>query len=67
MFKTLEWTEEGVRAAQKSLEDAEADNTYDLGGESVAASLSQILLELKRGVEAETALMAALSKAVLGS
>ncbi len=59
-----EWTEEGVRAAQTWLQEAEEENSYDWGSESVATSLAQLLFDMKRGAQAEAALLGALSKAV---
>ena len=64
LLQKPEWVNEGIQAAQKSLEKPGNKNSYGIGSDSVAPALADLLVELKRGPEAETILTDALAKAV---
>ena len=53
LLQKPEWTEEGVRVAKKSLEASEEPRANVWASESVIGPLASLLLELKRGPEAE--------------
>lgn len=59
-----EWTEEGIKAARDWLQSDNAQSQYAWESPNVAESLAAILLELKRGPEAEAVLTEALTRAV---
>lgn len=63
LLQKPEWTEEGVRVAKKSLEASEEPRANVWANESVFGPLASLLLELKRGPEAEAILSEVLTKA----
>jgi tetratricopeptide (TPR) repeat protein len=63
LLKRPEWTEEGIRAARASLTNSQ-ENVSNWMDESVSSSLAHLLLDLKRGAEAEGVLIEALTDAV---
>ena len=64
LLKKTEWTEEGLQAARKAIEEAKnRSNPYSWETDSLAASVANILLELDRGAEAETMFAEALARA----
>ena len=67
LLQKPEWINEGIQAAQKSLEKPEGKNSSMTLSDSVAPALADLLVELNRGPEAEAILTEALAKVVKNS
>ncbi|MEY4917042.1 MAG: hypothetical protein RL616_955 [Verrucomicrobiota bacterium] len=61
LLEKPEWTEEGLKAARQWLATAAAKNSGE--SENVSGTIAEVLVDLKRGPEAESVLMDALAAA----